>query len=62
MTKLGWRRMETNEKLEALKTDLDQLYAMVAENEKTLKVLIEHVDRNFKQLSDELHALKKRTS
>jgi hypothetical protein len=62
MTKRGWRWMETDEKLEALKTDLDQLYAMVAANEKTLKALTEHVDRGFKQLSDELYALKKRTS
>jgi hypothetical protein len=48
--------------LEALKTDLDQLYTMVAQNEKTLKALIEHVDHGFKRLSDELFALKKRTS
>lgn len=54
--------MDTNEKLEALKTDLDQLYDMVAANEKTLKTLIEHVDRSLKQLSDELYALKKQTS
>jgi hypothetical protein len=62
MTSRRWSQMETNEKMEALKTDLDQLYDMVAANEKTLKVLIDHVDRSFKQLSDELHALKKRTS
>jgi hypothetical protein len=62
MTRRGWSRMDTNEKLEALKTDLDQLYDMVAANEKTLKTLIEHVDRSLKQLSDELYALKKQTS
>ena len=59
MAKRGWSRMDTDDKLEALKADLDQLYDMVTANEKTLKALIERVDRSFKQLSDELRALKR---
>jgi ABC-type transporter Mla subunit MlaD len=54
----GWGRMDHDEKLEALKDDLDRLYDRVDDNEKTIKKLIEHVDRTFTRLDADISELR----
>jgi hypothetical protein len=48
--KLGWDKMDVEKRAEALKIDLDQLYDKFAAHERTMKQLIEHIDRNFRRL------------
>ena len=58
----GWSQMTADKKMEALKADLDQLYNMVTAHEKTLKELIEHIDRNFRQLGGDISSLQQALS
>jgi hypothetical protein len=53
----GWDRMDHDEKMEALKADLDRLYDRVDANEKTMKKLVEHIDRTFTRLAADISEL-----
>jgi hypothetical protein len=46
----GWDKMNHDEKLEALKVDLDNIYERVDNLEKNMKRFIEYVNREFKRL------------
>ena len=49
--------MSADEKVEALKADLDQLYEIFAAQERTMKQLIEHIDLTFTRLGVDISAL-----
>jgi hypothetical protein len=58
MPKRGWSKMDHDEKLEALKDDLDKLYDRVDAHERTMEKLVDDIDRSFKRLGDEIFELK----
>jgi hypothetical protein len=47
----GWDKMSHDEKLEALKVDLDKLYEKFDNLEQNVKRFIEYVNREFKRLA-----------
>ena len=54
--------MTPDQKLEAVKSDLDQLFDMVDRNERAITEFAEQADRAFKQLSAELSDLRQALS
>ena len=58
----GWDKMDHDEKLEALKADLDKLHERVDNLEQNVKRLIEHVNREFKRLDGDISDLRRSPS
>jgi SMC interacting uncharacterized protein involved in chromosome segregation len=51
--------MDHDEKLEAIKSELDQLFAMSAERDKTMKELAEHINRTFRKFDADISELRR---
>jgi len=58
----GWSQMDHDQRLEALKADLDQLYNVVQRNEEAMREFADRVDKAFRQLSADIVGLQQSLS
>jgi hypothetical protein len=58
----GWSNMDTDEKLQTIRSDLGQLFDKAEEQQRLIRKLTEYVETNLRSLYSRIEALETRTA